>query len=176
MDRRLDAVFVDRDGTINVKAPEGEYITRPDQLRLLPGAGDAIRILNRAGVPVVIITNQRGVALGRMDEADLTAVHSSLRRLLRDQGARLDGILYCPHDKGTCECRKPGTLLLRRAGAFLGLTTLSHCLMIGDSSSDVEAGRRAGTRTVLLTAGEARPQRVDVVPTLLDAVRRELAA
>lgn len=176
MARRLDAVFVDRDGTINVKAPEGEYITQPEQLRLLPGAAEAIRILNRADVPVVIITNQRGVALGRMGEADLTAVHSRLRQILREHGARLDGIFYCPHDKGTCECRKPGTLLLCRGGAFLGLTTLSHCLMIGDSSSDVEAGRRAGTHTVLLTREEPAPQRVDVAPTLLDAVRRELAA
>ena len=75
---RLDAVFLDRDGTINVKAPEGEYITRPEQLRLLPGAGEGIRMLNRAGVPVVVITNQRGIALGRMDEADLAAVHSRL--------------------------------------------------------------------------------------------------
>jgi D-glycero-D-manno-heptose 1,7-bisphosphate phosphatase len=174
MSRRLDAVFLDRDGTINVKAPEGEYITRPEELELLPGAGEGIRILNRAGVPVVVITNQRGVALGRMDEADLTAVHLRLQGLLSDHGARIDGIFYCPHDKGVCACRKPGTLLLRRAGTALGLTTLRHSVMIGDSPSDVEAGQRAGARAVLLGPREAAPQRVPVAPTLLDAVRREL--
>ena len=173
---RLDAVFLDRDGTINVKAPEGEYITRPEDLRLLPGAGEGIRILNRAGVPVVVITNQRGVALGRMDESDLTAIHLRLEELLQVHGARIDGIFYCPHDKGVCDCRKPGTLLLRRARASLGLTTLSDSVMIGDSPSDVEAGRRAGARTVLLDPREDAPQRDDVAPTLLDAVRRELSA
>ena len=176
MARRLDAVFLDRDGKINVKAPEGEYITRPEQLQLLPGAGEGIRILNRAGVAVVVITNQRGVALGRMDEADLTTVHSRLQELLAGHGARIDGIFYCPHDKGVCDCRKPGTLLLRRARSALGLTTLRHSVMIGDSQSDVEAGQRAGARTVLLDPRGVAPQRADVAPTLLDAVRRELSA
>jgi D-glycero-D-manno-heptose 1,7-bisphosphate phosphatase len=175
MARRLDAVFLDRDGTINVKAPEGEYITAPEQLRLLPGAAEGIRSLNRAGVPVIVVTNQRGIALGRMDEADLAAVHARLRELLRDQGAQVDEILHCPHEKDTCECRKPGTLMLRLAQDSLGLSTLSRCLMIGDSSSDVEAGRRAGTRTVLLAPrGPALPK-FDVAPTLLAAVTRELS-
>jgi len=179
MPRRLDAVFLDRDGTINVKAPEGEYVTGPEQLRLLPGAAEGIRMLNRAGVPVVVVTNQRGIALGRMDEADLAGVHQRLQGLLGDRGARIDGIFYCPHDKGVCDCRKPGTLLLRRARSSLGLMTLSHSVMIGDSPSDVEAGRRAGARTVLLDPrADPSPdatQPADVAPTLLDAVRRELA-
>lgn len=176
MTRRLDAVLLDRDGTINVKAPDGEYIIAPGQLRLLPGAAEGILMLNRAGVPVVVVTNQRGIALGRMDEADLAAVHSRLHQLLDDHDARVDGIFHCPHDKGTCDCRKPGTLMLRRARDSLGLTTLRHCVMIGDSSTDIEAGRRAGARTVLLRGGEVAAQRVGVAPTLLDAVRRELAA
>jgi len=176
MTRRLDAVLLDRDGTINVKAPDGEYIIAPEQLRLLPGAAEGILMLNRAGVPVVVVTNQRGIALGRMDEADLAAVHSRLHQLLDDHDARVDGIFHCPHDKGTCDCRKPGTLMLRRARDSLGLTTLRHCVMIGDSSTDIEAGRRAGARTVLLRGGEVAAQRVGVAPTLLDAVRRELAA
>lgn len=174
MARRVDAVFLDRDGTINMKAPEGDYITRPEQLQLIPGAADGIRILNRAGVATVVVTNQRGVALGRMDETDLTAVHARMRGLLWAQAASVDAIFYCPHDKGVCACRKPGTLLLRRAQAFLGLTTLRHTIMIGDSSSDVEAGRRVGARTVLLDSQSATTQRLDVAPTLLHAVRRVL--
>jgi D-glycero-D-manno-heptose 1,7-bisphosphate phosphatase len=175
MVRRLDAVFLDRDGTINVKAPDGGYITGPDQLELLPGAAEAIRLLNHAGVPAVVITNQRGVGLGRMDESDLAAVHARLNQLLREHGAQVDGIFYCPHNSGTCDCRKPGTLLLRRAGAFLGLATLRHTVMIGDSPTDVEAGRRAGARTVLLDPGGAAPEGTEVASSLVDAVHGELA-
>jgi D-glycero-D-manno-heptose 1,7-bisphosphate phosphatase len=176
MTGRLDAVFLDRDGTINAKVPEGHYVTGPEQLELLPGAAEGIRMLNRAGVPVVVITNQRGVALGRMDEHDLRAVHARLRGLLRDHDAWLDAIFSCPHDAGACACRKPAPLMLRRAGAYLGLTTLRRTVMIGDSPTDVEAGRRAGARTVLLGPSRAAPDRTEVAPTLLDAVRRELAA
>jgi D-glycero-D-manno-heptose 1,7-bisphosphate phosphatase len=172
----LHAAFLDRDGTINVKAAEGDYITRPEQLELLAGAAEGIGMLNRAGVPVVVITNQRGIALGRMDEADLESVHARLREMLREHGASLDSILYCPHDKGVCACRKPGTLLFREAQSRLGLATLRHTVMIGDSASDVEAGRRAGTRTVLLNPVEDAPERPDVAPTLLRAVQRALGA
>jgi D-glycero-D-manno-heptose 1,7-bisphosphate phosphatase len=171
---RLDAVFLDRDGTINVKAPESDYITRPEQLQLLDGAAEGIRMLNRTGVPVVVITNQRGIALRRMNETDLMTVHSRLRELLLQHDAAIDAIFYCPHDKGVCACRKPGTLLLRRAKASLGLGTLRHSVMIGDSPRDIEAGRRAGARTVLLGPWEDAPQGLDVAPTLLHAVRREL--
>ena len=174
MGGRLDAVFLDRDGTINVKAPEGDYITRPEQLELLGGAAEGIRMLNRAEVPVIVITNQRGIALGRMSESDLTSVHSRLRELLSKHDASIDAIFYCPHDKGVCACRKPGTLLFRRAQSLLGLATLRHTVMIGDSPSDIEAGWRAGARAVLLCPGEETPQRRDAAPTLLDAVRCEL--
>jgi D-glycero-D-manno-heptose 1,7-bisphosphate phosphatase len=173
---RLHAAFLDRDGTINVKAPEGEYITQPEQLELLAGAAEGIRLLNRAGVPVVVITNQRGIALRQMTETDLTAVHARLRELLRQHDASIDAIFYCPHDKGVCDCRKPGTLLFRRAQSSLGLSTLRDTVMIGDSPSDIEAGQRAGARTVLLGPCEDAPDGFDVAPTLLDAVRRELGA
>jgi D-glycero-D-manno-heptose 1,7-bisphosphate phosphatase len=174
MARRVDAVFLDRDGTINVKAPDGDYITHPDQMELIAGAAEGIRILNRAGVPAVVITNQRGVALGRMDETDLIAVHSRMRELLVQKGATVDAIFYCPHDVGVCACRKPGTLMLRHAQAYLGLITLRHSIMVGDSSSDVEAGRLVGARTVLLDPSAVSARSLDVAQTLLHAVQREL--
>lgn len=174
MTGRLDAVFLDRDGTINVKAPEGDYITAPEQLELLPGAAEGIRLLNQAGVPVVVVTNQRGVSLGRMDCADLRAVHARLHQLLGHHDAWVDAIFYCPHDKGTCACRKPAPLMLRRAGAYLGLTSLHRTVMIGDAMTDVEAGRRAGSRTVLLGPSAGAPAGTEVAPTLLDAVRVQL--
>ena len=147
---RPDAVFLDRDGTINVKAPPGDYITAPDQLELLPGAAEAIRELNQARIPVIVVTNQRGIALGRMTEADLAAVHARLSELLAERGARIDEILHCPHDEGVCACRKPGTLLLERGQRHLELPSLRRSWMIGDSSRDVHAGLAVGAQTVLL--------------------------
>lgn len=170
-----EAVLLDRDGTINVKAPEGEYVTRPDQLQLLPGAGEAIRALNGAQVPVIVVTNQRGIARGRMTEADLAAVHLRLRKLLQDHDARVQRIFYCPHDKGVCECRKPGVLLLERARDYLGLVSLRRSVVIGDSPSDVLAGRAVGARTLLLSEpDDATPRGVEVAGSLLDAVQRTL--
>src|SRR5947208_839632 len=98
------AVLLDRDGTINVKAPEGDYITRARDVELLPGAAAAVRALNGAAIPVAVVTNQRGIALGRMDEDDLTAVNDRLRELLRAEGAVLGPIYHCPHDVGVCRC------------------------------------------------------------------------
>jgi D-glycero-D-manno-heptose 1,7-bisphosphate phosphatase len=173
---RPDAVLLDRDGTINVKAPGGEYVTSPSGLELLEGAAEAIRALNRAGVPVVVVTNQRGIALGRMTEDDLTAVHARMAELLAHSGASVQAIFHCPHEKGTCGCRKPGPGLLERARAHLGLSSLRRSVMIGDAWSDIVAGRAAGAQTVLLARSvRAAPPGTTVAPSLLDAVTGLLA-
>jgi D-glycero-D-manno-heptose 1,7-bisphosphate phosphatase len=168
------AVLLDRDGTINVKAPEGHYITHPDQVELLPGAAQAIAALNRARVPVVVVTNQRGIALGLMTETDLEAVGATLTELLKHEHAHIERTFYCPHDRGTCACRKPGTLLLERAREWLKLPTLSEAVMIGDSLSDVAAGRAAGARTVLLASDRNTVPGSAVACSLLEAVERIL--
>jgi D-glycero-D-manno-heptose 1,7-bisphosphate phosphatase len=166
-----EAVLLDRDGTINRKAPEGEYITRPEQLELLPGAAEAVRILNRLGVPVAVVTNQRGIALGRMTECDLEAVHVRLRELLSSSGARLDVIFHCPHDKGMCRCRKPASGLLERACNHLALKDLRGSTVVGDSWTDVEAARSVGAHSVLLCAhGQAVPPGTETAVSLLEAV------
>lgn len=145
------AAFLDRDGTINVKAPEGDYVTSPARVALLPGAARAVRALNDAAVPTVVVTNQRGIALGHMSERDLSAVHERLAALLDEEaGAHLDKVLHCPHDEGVCDCRKPGIGLLRRAAADMPGLSLENSVMIGDSQSDIEAGRAAGMRTIRL--------------------------
>src|SRR5687768_8244975 len=107
--------FLDRDGTINAPPPEGEYVTRPEALELLPRAGEAIARLNAAGWRVVVVTNQRGVALGRMTLSDVRDVHARLREELADRGAHLDGVYVCPHAEGTCGCRKPAVGLFEQA-------------------------------------------------------------
>jgi D-glycero-D-manno-heptose 1,7-bisphosphate phosphatase len=145
------AVFLDRDGTINVKAPEGDYITEPSRLGLLPGAAHAIRRLNDRGVPVIVVTNQRGIALGRMTEADLDDVHARLRLTLRETaGARLDAIFHCPHDADTCLCRKPLPGLIYQAQSWRPEIDLTQSIIIGDARTDAAAGARAGLGTILL--------------------------
>ena len=173
---RPEAVLLDRDGTINVKPRDGEYVTSPAQLELLPGAGEAIRALNCAHVPAVVVTNQRGIALDRMTEDDLAAVHAHLGKLLGYHDAWVDQIFYCPHEKGVCPCRKPGTGLLERARDYLGLTNLGRSVMVGDSLTDVIAGRAAGASAVLI--GESRDVSIwgaKAANNLLEAVRQMLA-
>lgn len=152
--------FLDRDGTINEPAPEGEYVTSPEAIRLLPGAAEAIRLMNEHPAKVVVVTNQRGIALGRMSEADLIAVHERLEAELARSGAHLDAILHCPHHEGACNCRKPGTALFERAAREIDGVELEGAAMVGDTARDVEAGNRLGLTTVRLgrtAEGEPAP-------------------
>lgn len=145
------AAFLDRDGTINLKAPEGDYIKSPAELRLLPGAAEAIRRLNDAGTVVIVVSNQRGIALGRMSEQDLEAVHADLAKRLRaESGAQIDAFLHCPHDVGQCACRKPRPGMLAEAVRRFPEIDLGQSVLIGDAASDIEAGRSFGVNTVQL--------------------------
>lgn len=176
------AVFLDRDGTI---CEEVGYLDRIDLLRILPGIPSAIRRLNEAGLKVIVITNQSGVARGFFSERFLGEVHGKLISDLRDQGARVDGIYYCPHHPQgsvagygiSCDCRKPGIGLLERAAREHNLV-LASSFVAGDKYADVETGFRAGCRSILvltgygneLYAGESRSW-----PRQPDFVARDLA-
>jgi D-glycero-D-manno-heptose 1,7-bisphosphate phosphatase len=145
------AAFLDRDGTINVKAAEGDYITAPEQVRLLPGAAAAIRQLNDLGALVVVVTNQRGISLGRMTADDLHDVHERLSVTLAAQaGARVDAFFFCPHDHGQCDCRKPRPGMLRDAVHRFPEIDLDASVMIGDAPGDVAAAERFGLRSLQL--------------------------
>jgi D-glycero-D-manno-heptose 1,7-bisphosphate phosphatase len=168
--RRFSTVFLDRDGTVNVKAPEGQYITSPGDLVLIPGAAAAISRLNAASVRVILVTNQRWLS-ARPDVAPYERVHARLEELLAEQGAHLDAAYYCPHAPGSCRCRKPAPGLLERA-AEEHRFSLTDAVMIGDRESDIEAGRAAGTVTVLLSAEEKAPSSASYVAAdLAEAVR-----
>jgi D-glycero-D-manno-heptose 1,7-bisphosphate phosphatase len=143
-------VFLDRDGTLNVSPSPHEYVTDPEQLRLLPGAGEAVARMNRAGMWVGVATNQRGVGRGLMTQADLDAVHERLGSLLLEHGARLDGIWVCPHLTGQCSCRKPLPGLFYQARRAVPGMDLARAVLVGDSDSDVVAGRAAGLATIRL--------------------------
>jgi D-glycero-D-manno-heptose 1,7-bisphosphate phosphatase len=156
------AVFLDRDGTLNRPAAAGDYIRSAGQLELLAGAPHAVGMLRRAGYACVVVSNQRGVALGLMTDQDLDAVDARLHEL----AGGLDASYYCTHAIGDeCDCRKPEPGLLLRAADELGLD-LSTSWMVGDSAGDIGAGLAAGCRTL-------RVQPVDFA--LLDAVQTILA-
>jgi D-glycero-D-manno-heptose 1,7-bisphosphate phosphatase len=149
----IRTVFLDRDGTINVKPPEGQYVTSPAELVLLPGAARALAMLNAAGVRTVLVTNQSWLSRPAGDAARYAAVHARLAELLAAEGARLDAAYHCPHAPGTCECRKPQPGMLRRAARELRIE-LGQSVMIGDRGSDLRAGRAAGTSTILVRTSE----------------------
>ncbi|MCG5211971.1 HAD-IIIA family hydrolase [Streptosporangium sp. KLBMP 9127] len=146
---RNRAVFLDRDGTLNEKAPPGEYIRRPEELVLLPGAAEAVRRVNRAGVLAVLVTNQRWLARPPAGPAAYAAVDARLRELLAERGARLDAGYVCPHPLDRCDCRKPAPGMLTRAAADHSISLPGSC-MVGDSVSDLLAGRAVGAATVLI--------------------------
>lgn len=160
-------VFLDRDGVINVKAPEGDYIKSWSEFHFLPGAIEAIRLLNDHNWHVVIITNQRGIARHLMTMHDLEIIHFSMEEALQKHGAHIDGIYVCPHEKGKCHCRKPDIGLFLQAEQDFPVDK-SKSWMIGDSQSDIEAGRNYGIRTISVV--NLNPLADKQFPNLLSAV------
>jgi histidinol-phosphate phosphatase family protein len=175
------AVFLDRDGVINQKPAEGEYVTRWEDFHILPGVVEGIARLKQAGFCVIVVTNQRCIAKGLMSVAELQKMHERMSDLLTRGGAAIDGIYYCPHEmEPPCNCRKPAPGMLLDAAREHGIE-LPASWMIGDSNIDIEAGRNAGCRTAFLlatneTAGEpgragTKAKRADIVaPSILNAI------
>ncbi|MDR5739521.1 MULTISPECIES: HAD family hydrolase [unclassified Caballeronia] len=151
------AVFLDKDGTLLDDVP---YNVDPDKMRLARGAFDALATFARMNVPVVVISNQSGVALGKFDEAALVHVEQKLHALAATAGVKLAGVYWCPHHpQGTvaryalaCDCRKPASGMIRRAARELGLDP-ERSWFVGDILDDIEAGHRAGCRAVLIDNG-----------------------
>jgi D-glycero-D-manno-heptose 1,7-bisphosphate phosphatase len=147
------AVFLDRDGTLNTAPPVGLHIRDPGQLELLPGAARAVRAINASGALAVLFSNQRWLCRPAVPATAIATLHERLAELLGEAGARLDAYYVCPHEVGACDCRKPAAGMLRRAAADLDID-LRRSVAIGDSASDVAAGRAAGTRCALLCGGD----------------------
>ena len=153
MSRRF--VLLDRDGTIN---EEVGYVLRPDELRLIPGAADALRELRDLGLGLVVLTNQSPIGRGMLSVDELGAIHARLSELLAADGVTLDGIEVCPHrpDEG-CACRKPGTLMVERAAASLGFDPAGSWI-VGDHGSYLRLGRAVGARTILVRTGHGEEE------------------
>lgn len=180
-ENRSRAVFLDRDGTINV---EREYVHRVEDFAFIPGAPEAIRLLKDAGFYVVVVTNQSGVGRGFYDEAAVHDLHRHMDAELASLGTAVDGYYFCPHHpehgngayRTECACRKPMAGMLFQAAADLSLD-LAASFMIGDKLADVEAGLKAGCRPLLVRTGhgtraaERVPAGVAVYEDILAAAR-----
>lgn len=165
-------MFLDRDGVIN---SEDGIISKPDQLRLIPGSGEAVARLNRMNLPVIVVTNQPVVARGWATEEDVDLIHSHLRDLLAEHGATLDAIYFCPHHENAnnptyrtiCGCRKPRPGMLLRASRDFGLD-LKKCVLIGDRTVDLQAARDASCQAYLVKTGFAgKDGKCDIAPDMV---------
>jgi D-glycero-D-manno-heptose 1,7-bisphosphate phosphatase len=175
-----DAVFLDRDGTI---IEDVDFIRSPDQVRMIPGAPEAIRRINTAGSLVIVVTNQSGIARGISTVEDYESVRARYEALLKKSGARIDASYYCPHHPsvdGPCECRKPGTLLFERAMRDFSLLP-SKVAYVGDRWRDVAAAKKLGgigiiVPSAMTTEDDRRQAREDGVrfAATLDAAMDKL--
>lgn len=166
----IRCVFLDRDGVLNRKPPEGAYIRNWEEFHLLPGVVSAIAALNRSGRRVLVVSNQRGIALGLYTRADVHALHARLQQHLAMHGARIDAFYICPHDKDECDCRKPKTGLFEQAFRDLPDTNSGNSLLIGDSISDIQAARALGIPSIFID-GDPQTQKpgASEAATLADA-------
>jgi D-glycero-D-manno-heptose 1,7-bisphosphate phosphatase len=146
-------VVLDRDGTLNV---EHNYLSDPAQLELLPGVIDGLRILQNHNFGLVVVSNQSGIGRGIVDRDAVERTNARLKELLYGQGIVLGGMYYCPHRPDEfCACRKPSPAMLYQAARDLAFDP-ADCFVIGDKSSDVEMGHRAGAKTIVVLTGYGR--------------------
>jgi D-glycero-D-manno-heptose 1,7-bisphosphate phosphatase len=154
----LATVFLDRDGVLNEKMPEASYVRSLDDFHVLPGVPDAIAKLNRAGLRVIVVSNQRGIALGLYTAGDVETIHAGFQRTLGNYGAHIDAFFICPHDHGQCNCRKPLPGLYEQAVTQFPAIKAASSVMIGDSLVDIEFARGVGMTAILIdSAKTARP-------------------
>lgn len=151
---KIKTVFLDRDGVINRKQPNGDYVKCWEEFEFLPRVPEALRLLKKAGLRIIVVTNQRGVARGVMTEDDLKEIHRRMLAELARFQASIDAIYYCPHEEGTCDCRKPQDGLFRQAQRDFPDIDFVNSAVIGDSLVDMEVGSRLGCVTILIANKE----------------------
>lgn len=170
-------VFFDRDGIVNRDPGFGKYVERVEDFHIMPEFVAALRVVTEKGYAAVIVTNQRGVARGIMSLSEVESMHALLVEHLKGLGLSLSGIYLCPHNNNECTCRKPQPGMLLRAAAEHDLD-LTRSWMVGDTESDVEAGQRAGCRTVLVPREPPKLTKPDYILSSLaelpDFLRRHL--
>lgn len=162
------AVFLDRDGVINeVLSDRVKFVNKPEELYFLPGVPEAIKKLNTFFDYIFVVTNQGGVGLGFMKESQLINIHDHMITELKKEGAIIHEAVYCAHKpKSGCACRKPNGKLIEDLGQKYNID-LAHSYMVGDTDTDIIAGKKAGTKGVFL--GKSDPLADAVFPDLLSA-------
>lgn len=146
-------VFIDRDGVINVKQPDGQYVCSWDQFVWIPETIDWIRLFNALDFLVIVVTNQRGVARGMLTMKSLEQIHAKMVQGLSDRGAHIDDVQICPHEIDSCDCRKPRPGMVYSAQGKWDID-LSKSIMIGDSESDRQLAENCGLRFVQVREGK----------------------
>ena len=164
------AVFLDRDGVINeVLTKRVKFVNNPKQLYFLPGVEEAIKSLNEHFDYVFVVTNQGGIGLGYMKETQLHKIHDFMVAELKKKGATIHDVAYCPHKpKAGCECRKPNSKMIVDLGDKYNID-LEKSYMVGDTDTDIIAGKKAGTKAVFL--GKRDPLADAVFPNLKEAAQ-----
>lgn len=164
----MRCVFFDRDGIVNVSPGAGRYVTRREDFHLRPEFVEALRVVRRHGYQAVIVTNQRSVARGLVSLEEVDAMHRGLRDELANK-YQLDllDVACCPHDAGECECRKPAPGMLKAMAVKHGLD-LASSWMVGDAETDIEAGKRAGCRTIRVNGESSESQADQRVASMKD--------
>ena len=168
-------VFLDRDGVTNRKLPEGQFVRCWRDFEFLPGAESAIAALNRSGRHIIVISNQRGIALGLYTRADVETLHMKLQERMAEHDAHIDAFYYCPHDRNQCDCRKPKTGLFEQVFRDFPEASAQNSIVIGDSISDIQAARTLGLLAIFIQ-GDPKTQKpgAEKAAALADAVASSL--
>jgi len=168
-------VFLDRDGVTNRKLPEGQFVRSWRDFEFLHGVESAIAALNRSGRHIIVISNQRGIALGLYTRADVETLHMKLQEHLAQHHAHIDAFYYCPHDRNQCDCRKPKTGLFEQVFRDFPEASVQNSIVIGDSISDIQAARTLGVLAIFIQ-GDPKTQKpgAEKAAGLADAVANSL--
>lgn len=172
------AIFLDRDGVLNeVLTARVKFVNKPKDLFLLEGAAEAVAELSKAGYDIFVVTNQGGVGLGFLKEKDLIKIHDHLVKLVKEHGGTIKEVAYCPHKpKAGCDCRKPNAGMLLDLAERYGID-LNGSVMVGDHERDIEAGQKAGCRTLFIgeddtSADRKAPSLQAAVPAILELLEQ----
>lgn len=163
----MKVIFLDRDGVINEYPGDFKYVTNWKGFKFLPGVKEALKKLNKAGYKICIISNQAGVSKGIFSQGTLDEITQNMLNEIKDAGAEIFGVYYCVHrDEDNCSCRKPKAGLIETALKNLGIKELAvikegNCFFIGDTMRDIQTGKSAGCKTLLVFSGKEKPQNKD---------------
>jgi len=173
MNKKSKAIFLDRDGVINI---EVGYLSDPENFEFIEGSVEALRILKQKGFILIIITNQAGIARGYYTKEALNEIHKKMNRLLKEQDVVLDDVFYCPHHPdftGACDCRKPKPGMIIKAKEKYNID-LQNSYMVGDTLKDIESGLAANCKTVLVLTGYGEKERKNIIIYKPDMIFKNL--